>query len=298
MQNLGHKVSYLTITNKLKPNQIHVEDIKKAKPDMVWLLSPFYIAYNCITKEAMSYIKDKKIPIGWYGTYNVSIPYPEWLDKVWKKIDFLFPQSREMADWCVEKGLNAHYMPLGFYPSQYYKTDTSKKLDVSFMGRCQTSFPPEQDKRAKYLQALKDYNIVIYGGTFEDRLKGIKIKSYRGHDRQRKVYGKTKINLELPFVNGLPDFYRDKYHAKNRFFEIPATGNFLLTIKSPEFLDIFGEDAVGYYDDSIESLRENIDKYLKEKKLRRKMAKTAYKIAQEKHSYQHRFNEMFKIVEG
>ena len=90
----------------------------------------------------------------------------------------------------------------------------------------------------------------------------------------------------------------NKYHLKNRFFEIPATGNFLLTVRCPEFLDIFGEDTVGYYDDNIESLKENVKKYLRDKDLRVKMAKRAYKIVHQKHMYLHRFQEMFKIIES
>ena len=243
------------------------------------------------------YIKENKIPIVLYGTFSVSIPYPEWL-KVWKKIDFLFPINKEMSGWLVSQGLNSHHMPLGFYPSQYYRSNSSNKIDISFMGRCQTLSSFENDKRARYLQSLRGLNITVYGAAFNDRLKGIKIKSYRGHDRQRNVYGKTKINLDFPFINGESPFYKNKYHFKNRFFEIPATGNFLLTVRCPEFLEVFDEDTVGYYDDSIGSLKENIKKYLKDKKKRKEMAKRAYEIAHQKHTYLHRFKEMFKIIEG
>ena len=81
-----------------------------------------------------------------------------------------------------------------------------------------------------------------------------------------------------------------------RFFEIPATCNFLLTARHSDFLEIFDEDTVGYYDDNIESLKENINKYLKDEKLRKKMTKKAYKIVHERHTYLHRFKKMFKII--
>jgi spore maturation protein CgeB len=147
---------------------------------------------------------------------------------------------------------------------------------------------------------LSNYNTIVYGGGFKGKVGEIPVKSYKGHKQQRNVYGITKINLDLPFFNTPHSFYKEgdkKYHIKNRFFEIPATGNFLLTVRCPEFLEIFGEDCVGYYDDSIESLQENVKKYLKDKDIRKKMSKKAYKLVNEKHTYLHRFKDMFKIIE-
>ena len=85
---------------------------------------------------------------------------------------------------------------------------------------------------------------------------------------------------------------------KNRFFEVPATGNFLLTVRNPEFVGIFDETMVGYYDDNIESLRENIEKYLVDEKLRKKMAARAYQVVNEKHTFLHRFKDMLNIIES
>ena len=298
MKNLGHQVSYFAITNKLKSNQVRIKHIKEAKPDLVWVLSPFYIAYKCISKDAMGYIKKCRIPISLYGTFNVVVPYPSWIEEVWKQIDFLFVHHAAFDQYLKKNGLNSYYIPLGFYPSQYFKCSSEKTLDVSFMGNCQTASPPHEDKRAQYLQALKKYNMIVYGQSFIGRLKKIEIKHYKGHDKQRKVYAKTKINLDLPFINGGERFYQHMYHAKNRLFEVPATGNFLLTGRCKEFMDIFGEDTIGFYDDNVESLKENIDRYLRDEGKRKKMAEKAYQIVHEKHTYQHRFNDMFKIIDG
>jgi len=188
---------------------------------------------------------------------------------------------------------------LGFYPDQYFKTTSKKKkYDISFMGSAFYNLPIEKDRRTLYLQALEKYDIAVFGEGFSDRLKNINIpiKKYRGHDIQRVTYSHTKINLGLPFSLSPLDGYKAECYFKNRFFEIPATCNFFLTAKHPDFLEIFGEDAVGYYDDDIESLKENIDRYLKDEPKRREMAKVAYKIVNEKHTYLHRFQEMFRII--
>ena len=297
MEKCGHKVYYLVILEKKIKNQVTSKHIKKYNPDLVWLYSPYYLSYKVISDEAISYLKSKKIPIVLYGTV---LPIESWTEQFWfwKKIDFLFIHDKNLYKFLKRKKLNTYYVPLGFYPNQYYKIiSPKKKWDISFMGTAQTAVSVKNDKRVKYLNALSSFNIGIYGESFKNRISKIKIMSFRGHEIQRKIYGKTKINLDLPFDNCKNLFYKKYYYFKNRFFEIPATGNFLLTARCPEFLEIFGEDTIGYYDDNIESLKESVKKYLKDEELRKKMARKSYKLVHEKYTFLHRFKEMFVIIE-
>ena len=292
MQQLGHKVEFLELKNKKKENQLTAEQIKKYKVDVIWFYSPFYIKCN---PKAIDYIMSKKIPIVLYGQYNPQIPYPEWID-VWNKISILFVQNNEFNTYLKNQNLNSYYIPFGFHPDQYYRMRGHKKYDISF---CGTSLPRdtiEEDKRAKYIRSLKKYNICVFGDSFRKRVGSIPVKSYKNHKQQRQIYGQTKINLDVPFFHTKPVFYKNKYHIKNRLLEVPATCNFLLTVRCKEFLNIFSEDLVGYYDDNIESLKENVDKYLKDAKLRKEMAYKSYKYVFEKHTFKHKFQEMFKIL--
>ncbi len=292
MQKIGHDVKFLEIKNKKKENQLTIKDIKKYNVDVVWFYSPFYIKYN---EEAIEYIKKKNIPIILYGQYNPQVPYEEWID-VWRKVDVLFVQNNEFNKYLVHNDLNSYYIPFGFHPDQYYKTIKSKKYDISFCGTALPRDSKQDDKRAKYIRSLKKYKMHVFGDSFVNRVGSIPVKSYKTHSRQRKIYGQTKINLDLPFFHKKPLFYKDKYHIKNRLFEVPATGNFLLTVRCPEFLNIFGEDMIGYYDDNIESLKETAKKYLKDKNIREKMTEKAYKYVFQKHTFLHRFKEMFVIL--
>ena len=297
MKKCGHEVFYLNILEKKIKNQVHINHIKKYKPDMVWVLSPFYIQYNVLSKETMSYLKINNVSVAMYCTYNPDVPYVESMS-TWKQIDYLFLQNKEMADFLKGKGLNSHYIPLGFYPCQYYKTSYKKKYDISFMGNALTYVPLSEDYRSIYLQSLSNYKIKVFGASFKGRLHDIPISEYRGHNIQRTVYGQTKINLDIPFVNYKSDFYKNRFHWKNRSFEVPATCNFLLTIRCPETEELFGEDTVGYYDPNIESLKESVDKYLKDGDLRKQMAKKSYRLVNQKHTYLNRFEEMFKIIKN
>jgi len=299
MEKCGHKVKYLRILEKRIKNQVKREHIQKYKPDLVFIYTPYYITYKVLSDDAICYIKSKKIPIALYATFDPEIPYSEQMD-TWKKIDFLFIQHKGFSKFLQKKGLNAYYVPLAFYPSQYYRTISSpKKYDVSFMGSALRRVNPSEDKRAIFIQSLKGIKkLGIYGETLGKRLKGIKVKSYKGHEIQRKVYGKTKINLDIPSIDCKSKFYMNMYHFKNRFFEVPATGNFLLTGKCSDFLEIFNEDMVGYYEDNVESLKEEVSRYLKDKNKRKKMAERSYKEVHQKHTFLHRFKKMFKIIES
>ena len=297
MERCGHKVKYLKILEKKIKNQVNIKDIKKYSPDIVWIYTPYYVSRKVISDDAINYIKSKKIYLAMYATIDPEVPYIDEL-KVWKKIDFLFVQYKPLSDFLRKNNLNAHYIPLGFYPDQYYKIINKKKYDVTFMGTSQSYSPPSKDERAKFMQSLSGckYTTVVFGESFKGRVNGIPVKSFKGHNIQRLVFSQSKINLDLPVINYKHSFYKNKYHLKNRSFEIPATGNFLLTLKCSEYLNLFPEDTVGYYDNNIESFKENIDKYLKDKNIRKKMAERAYKLVHEKHTYLHRFKDMFKII--
>jgi spore maturation protein CgeB len=296
MTKCGQNVSYMKIIEKKIPNQVKIKDIKKYNPDIVWLYTPYYLWYKVVPDETVDYLKSKNIKLISYCHLIPDLSL-EKQSKIYSKLDFLFVHCKEADIFFKTTGINSFYSPLGFYPHQYFKTISKyKKYDVSFMGSAFKNLPIDKDKRTLYLEALRKYNIGIFGEGFKGRLKNVKIDKYRGHDIQRKIYSQTKINLGLPFSLSSLEEYKNKCYFKNRFFEIPATCNFFLTIRHPDFLDIFDEDTIGYYDNNIESLKESVNRYLKDKDIRKRMAKKAYKLVHEKHTFLHRFKEMFRII--
>lgn len=293
MVKLGHDVSLVFVKDKKRAGQVHVKQIKQYKPDMLFLLSPFYIHNKVITDEAIEYAKVNRIPIVCYSTLNTQIPYTE-MDDTWKKFDVFFAQNREMTWYLKSIGVDAHFVPLGFYPDQYPHTRATKTIDISFMGNPQTTVDAEHDMRAKYCKALQPFGIKVYGKGFNGR--GVRAEAYKTHKDQVRVYAQSKINLDLPFINSSNIFYCDLFHVKNRFFEVPATGNFLLTAKCQEFTDILCEDMVGYYDPNIANLKETVKYYLENEELRDKMAYKAFRRVVDNHTFGHRFMEMFSIL--
>lgn len=298
MEFLGYEVVYFELFNKLAACQVRKDHIKDIRPDLVWLLQPSYVANKVIDKECLDYLKKQNISLVTYFTFGTDTPYINWL-KHWSRFDFLFVHNIHLHGYLKSNNLNSYYMPVGFYPDMYYPSSgISKTIPVSFMGSCQTMVDPKKDKRAIYLNALKKYGIHVYGGSFKDRvLPEIFFGDYKKHEIQRQVYHESHINLDLPFVNSSRSFYKNIYHIKNRFFEIPATCNFMLTLRCPEFLNIFDETMVGYYEDDAGSLKEMTRKFLAEPKKCQRMAEKAHKVVMEKHTFHHRFQEMFSIIE-
>lgn len=298
MTRCGHNVKYKLILEKKIPNQITSKDIKKYNPDIVWLYTTYYLWKKVISQEAIDYCRRKGIRIVSYAHLLQDIPLEKQIG-IYKNLDFLFMTSKEGSKYFENNGINSFYVPLGFYQDQYFKTTSlKKKYDVSFMGSAFKNLPIDGDRRNQFLQSLHGYNMAVFGEGFKKRLKNIKIPidKYRGHDIQRKIYSQTNINLGLPFSLSPLDDYRGKCYLKNRFFEIPATYNFFLTIRDPEFLEIFDEETIGYYDNNIESLKQNIDMYMMDKDIRKKKAERAYKIVHDSHTFMHRFKKMFKIL--
>lgn len=295
LRKLGHDVIFLKKKNKTEKNSITVEEVKQARPDLVWFLSPFYVKHN---PRAMEYIRSKKIATTFYHGVGGRFPYTDWID-VWKQFTIAFPVAYDLHEYFLKNGINSYHIPFGFHPNQYFKcVRKDKKYDVSFAGTIVPGVDPKNDDRCIYMNSLRKYKrVCAFGMSFKGQLdRRISVRKCKTHKEQREAYSMTKINLELPFFSAPCDFMRNKYHFRNRFFEIPATGNFLLSLRTKEFLEIFDEDTIGYYDNTIESFRESVDRYLKDDNLRKKMAKKSYKLVHQKHTFFHRFKKMDKII--
>lgn len=291
---LGHDVEYVHVKDK-KKGKVHKKVFQKSQPDLVWLLSPFYVVHDIISQDSISYLKSKGIPICCYSTFGTQVPYNEWLS-VWKTFDYLFVHHLGLSTYLQDEGVDAHYMPVGYYPDLYFPKKTTKKIPVSFMGSAQTTVSASDDKRCQFLEAIKDLDVRIYGKSFQKRLKGVKVRNFSTHEEQRSVYWKSKVCLDLPFVNSAVPFYENVFHLKNRFFEAPACGSFLLTMRNEETLKIYDESMVGFYDNDPGSLREAVKFYLENDSVRESMAKKAMKEVQNKHTFSCRFKDMFKVI--
>ena len=134
LKHQGHEVHYFHVNGKSKPNQFSVKHIKKVNPDVLFLLSPFYVSKKVITDECLEYVKTKGIILTTLNTLNTQVEYPETLD-VWKLFDVLFIHNAEFNNYLNEQSLQSFYIPLAYYPDQYYRKSVQRDLEVSFYGQ-------------------------------------------------------------------------------------------------------------------------------------------------------------------
>jgi len=106
-----------------------------------------------------------------------------------------------------------------------------------------------------------------------------------------KIFNRSRINLNFTIRNirsGLP----------LRIWDIMGAGGFLITNYQPELEMYFknGEDLV-YFTDK-EDLAKKVKYYLEHEEERRQIALNGQRKVRELHTYNHRFDEMNKIILG
>lgn len=292
MNSLGHNVKYFKVKSKLKNQKIPVRMLNGI--DLVWALSTFYNYSGLIDENFISTVNKRRILLVTYTTINMKVPLQDWAE-TFRIYDYIFLHNKEIVKRLNNKKII--YMPIGYHPDQYYPLRKKLKYEISFMGSPQTNLPLDQDLRCKVLKSVSErFPVRIYGKKFAERIKGVKIFRFKTHREQRNVYNSTLINLDIPYINSSLDEYRNIFHLKNRFFEIPACKSFLLTQRFPEAEDILKDSKFCSYYNDIEDLHCKIKYYIENPHKTREIAERGYIQVKSKHTFWHRFKEMFEII--
>ena len=263
----------------------------------MWTFAADYIWYKVLSNDFIDAVKSgRAVFIGWC-TLNTAIPFKDWVNN-YRVYGTCFLHSKLVTEMAKATGLtNVHYMPYGFDKGEYYKIRTKKKFNITFMGSAQTNKPPEEDARAQIINALKRLGIRVFGASLRGRVdQSIKVSSFSTHREMNKIYNQSKINLNIPAINStLPEF-TDRYHPKNRFYEIPGSGNFMISGYADEFNEQFnnGIHCTYYYD--IDDLCSKVEYYLTHEKEREDIALAGYNHALRCHQTIFRFRDMMNII--
>lgn len=115
----------------------------------------------------------------------------------------------------------------------------------------------------------------------------------RGGERDRRIYIANPKTWPDRFKSYLGSF-RTQLHGRN--FEVPCCGGFLLTEYGDNLKDYYeiGKEIVCF--DGIDDCVEKIKYYLSHDKERDEIAKAGYERTMRDHTYEKRFNEIFKIM--
>jgi len=298
LRDLGHQVDLIELQSKSMPSQVDV-DRYSPKYDIVWVFSADSIWHKVLTDEFLEAVKGGKSVLIGDGTLSTTVPFVDWVNN-YKAFDLFFAHSQMVTDMSHARGAtNVVYMPYGFDIDYYYPLQTRKKYNISFVGSAQTNLPVDEDKRVETIDALRQFKVCVFGKSFKKRLgRGIKVRDFNGHKDMNKIFNQSRINLNISFINSqLPEFINE-HHPKCRFYEIPGSGNFMVSGWAPEFEAQFHDKVHCVYYDTLHSLCERVEYYLSHEKEREEIARAAYHHAVDCHQTKFRFKKMVDIIEA
>lgn len=202
-----------------------------------------------------------------YVASDTHIGYDYRLNKA-KEFDYVFCNQIRGVEEFKRDGVNATFLPHAVEPKAYPNHPVAiKKWDLGFVGF--VTFR----KRAEMLDAMfKAFPNFFFG--------------QRLFEEAAEVYRKSKIVFNTAADDDL----------NMRLFEATATGSFLLTEWVPTIYECFedGKHLVTYktMDEAIEKAKY----YLEHEDEREAIAKAGMEHTLENHTYQHRIQKAFEII--
>ncbi|QJW91173.1 glycosyltransferase family 1 protein [Spirosoma taeanense] len=192
-----------------------------------------------------------------------------------------FTNAKYSIDWYLKEGCPAVYLPEGSLPSLYYPDKAVKKdVDVAFFGQ-------KYGLRGKLVKHLhrNNINVVAYGPGWQNGFVEFEI--------QRQLIQRTKIVISHEGVGY--SFWPS--HIKGKTFDFALSGACLLTSYSSELPDWFvlNQEILCYY--NFEDAVDIIHYYLSHHDERSTIAHNAYLKALNYHTWWHRFDMIFKLLD-
>ena len=315
--NTGNEIIYfdyldiLKKTDKKNMNRLLYDLFLQEKPDMVFV----FLFENELNQEIMDKISKsgRTITLCWFA------------DDHWRFENY----SRYWAsrfNWSVTTDINS---------VEKYKLTGNKNVILTQWGcnhfrynvldlpdACDTSFVGQKyGNREEVIDMIRDSGIEVH-----TRGQGWPM-GRADQDEMIRIFNQTAVNLNIanasmgissgllslldrnllyrPIVRRFWKKIRSVFlqgkmqplrQIKGRNFEIPGCGGFLLTDYVPGLENYYniGKDIICY--NNIQDMIDKIEYFLKNENERQEIALRGYKVTCDRHTYVHRFNEIFKEV--
>lgn len=200
---------------------------------------------------------------------------------------FLIPELRRVGAKRVE------YLPFGYDARLHYPVNVSDEegrfygSDVVFIGTW-------EKEREEMLRYITDFDLGIWGNSWERTT----IPTVRRCVRSKARYGEEMSKICNASKIVLNFIRKQNGNAHNmRTFEVPACGGFMLTTRTQEQVEFFGENGGVACFDGVDDLREKIQYYLTHEEERKRIAQCgAEKVLNGKHSYLDRMRRVIDCI--
>lgn len=261
-----------------------ISEIKKTNPSLIIVILRNIPPY--VIKELKKTLSTKIIFWTGDGLVNLERQYA-----LISEYDAWFVKDVYMYDFMKNK-LNLNVYKIGECINKYVH---KKPLNIDFGTICDVSVVGTlYPYRAKICENLleKNINLSIYGSVpswIGNKWKNLHQNKYVTLDEKNKVFYGSKINLNTIF-------YGDINAGNCRLFEVAGAGGFQICDRKSEINEYFEEDKEIVFFDNINELILKINYYLKNPEEAYKIGEASRKKALSKHTYEHRIDEIFKII--
>ncbi len=271
-----------------------IEKIIVEKPDLILIFKGWFIKPKTLLKikkelprvRLLNFNPDNPFNTWHHGNSN------NWIRKSIPLYDIYFIWGKFLIEPIKKAGAKiVEYLPFAYDGEIHYPvkvTPEEQKVygsDIVFIGSW-------DDEREQWLNYLLDYDLKIWGNSWEKASKKIQ-KKWQGRavvgEEFSKVCNSSKIILNL--------IRKQNFLAHNmRTFEVPACGGFILSNRTEEQNSFFKEKKEAEYFSTPEELKEKIDYYLKNRELRKQIAISGFnKLKNADYSYKNRAKSILEL---
>jgi len=265
----------------------HVRDLITDKKIGIIFFSPFATSHE-LSVEFYASLKGKVKTVLWMFDDEM---YFDSYSKYYGQIADLVVTNDYFSAFGYEKiGIPSVYFMACFSRETYFPVETSKDIDVCFLGNCKKS------DRMEYVNFLKENGVSVE--TFGVGSKNGPVEE----SKISEIFSRSKINLdftkpELSWANQKELLVNRARVAKGRWIEIALTKSFCLTEYAPSTNICFeiGKEIDVFY--NKEELLEKARFYLANGGKRAEIAENAYKRALADHESETGISKILKKVE-
>ncbi|MEK7809449.1 MAG: glycosyltransferase [Chloroflexota bacterium] len=262
----------------------------RLKPDLILISKG-----EEITPATLTRLKQKAKIVNWNpdNPLNVLNSTPDLIKAIpfydhcyiWGK--FLLPELERLGAQRVS------YLPFAYDPDLHQPrsltNEERKRLasDLIFAGT-------HEPQRVEALNHLTDFDLAIWGNHWNRLPHDHPLrKHWRGDahgDDLSHVYSASRVAL---------NFIREQNGSAHnmRTFEAPACGIMLLTTRTQEQVELFGEDDGAVFFSSHDELRDKARYYLAHEEQRQQIAKRGQEKILQGHTYAERMKQILKDLE-
>ena len=302
LQDLGHEVFYCDHRRFLeKCYEVVPAIMKLANIDLMLVL--YLVENKTYSKEYIDILKAKFPNVkyaAWIFDTTINGQYCDESDSfvdLMKRYDYFFTVCRGQVESFKKQDVNAYFLPEGFSPYMrnlnFLSYSSKKKYDITFIG--QIGSKTVHQERMPLLKSIIDFysNTRIWGALFDNETEILKHHAQRptfNDIEHSRIVAESRINLGHSGWSHIDGYFS----ARN--YRIMGTGGFLLANHSKNVEEFFEPDVEAvFYKDNQECL-DKIKYYLKNESEREAISKKGILKVLQKHTFNHRLEEMIKII--